>query len=75
MNALCIIEDYFSWDGTLNQIFEDLIPKKKNPIKNLPNLSDRLKKSIENKLYQFELADFIGFIPLLDKIMSLSQNG
>lgn len=69
-----LIEDYFLWDGTLNQIFEGLIPEKKNPIKNLPNLSDRLKKSIEKKLYQFELADFMGFIPLLDKIMNLSQD-
>ena len=68
-----LIEDYFLWDGTLNQIFEGLIPKKKNPIKNLPNLSDRLKNAIEKKLYQFEVADFMGFIPLLDKIMNLSQ--
>lgn len=70
-----LIEDYFLWDGTLNHILEGLIPKKKNPIKNLPNLSERLKKAIENKLYQFEAADFIGFIPLLDKIMNLSQEG
>lgn len=69
-----LIEDYFLWDETLNQIFEGLIPEKKNPIKNLPNLSDRLKKTIEKKLYQFELADFMGFIPLLDKIMNLSQD-
>lgn len=44
-----LIEDYFSWDGTLQAIMEQLIPDKKHPIKNLPNLSARIKSEIERR--------------------------
>ena len=67
-----LIEDYFSWDGTLKAIFEKLIPKKKHPIKNLPNLPTRIKHEIENRIGQFQPKDFAGFVPLLEKIKTLS---
>ena len=68
-----LIEDYFSWDDTLKTIFDELIPENKHPIKNLPNLSARMKDEIEKKLNEFQYEDFEGFIPLLDKIKTLSQ--
>lgn len=69
-----LIEDYFSWEGTLKAIFDELIPPKKHPIKSLPNLPERIKHEIEKRINQFQSKDFIGFTPLLDKIKTLSGN-
>ena len=68
-----LIEDYFSWDGTIKAIVEDIIPIQKHPIKSLPNLPDRIKKEIEKRVHQFKSEEFNGFIPLIDKILELSQ--
>lgn len=68
-----LIEDYFSWNGTIDAIMEDLIPEQRHPIKSLPNLPERIKKEIEKRLAQFEPEEFNGFISLLDKIMELTQ--
>ena len=68
-----LIEDYFSWDGTIKAIVEDLIPIQKHPIKSLPNLPDRIKKEIEKRINQFSAEEFNGFVSLLDKILELSQ--
>ena len=68
-----LIEDYFSWDGTVKTITEDLIPLKKHPIKSLPNLPSRIKSELEKRLVLFKPEEFNGFIPLLDKIMELTQ--
>lgn len=68
-----LIEDYFSWDGTLKDIFDELIPEQKHPIKNLPNLPTRIKCEIESRIGQFQAKDFVGFMPLLDKIKTLSR--
>ncbi len=68
-----LIEDYFSWDGALKTIFDELIPEQKHPIKNLPNLPARIKGEIEKRICQFQPNDLIGFMPLLDKIKTLSQ--
>lgn len=67
-----LIEDYFSWDGTIKAIVEDLIPIQKHPIKSLPNLPDQIKKEIEKQIYQFKTEEFNGFSFLLDKILALS---
>lgn len=68
-----LIEDYFSWNRTIDAIMKDLIPAQWHPIKSLPNLPDRIKKEIEKRYTQFNPEEFVGFIPLLDKIMELSQ--
>ena len=69
-----LIEDYFSWDGTIEAIVEDLIPDCKHPIKNLPNLPERIKTEIAKRVNGFEPDEFKGFIPLLDIILQLSQD-
>lgn len=68
-----LIEDYFSWDGTIKAIVEDIIPDQKHPIKCLPNLPNRIKAEIEKRINQFKTDEFNGFVPLLDKILELSQ--
>ncbi len=68
-----LIEDYFSWDGTIKAIVEDIIPDQKHPIKCLPNLPNRIKAEIEKRINQFKADEFNGFVPLLDKILELSQ--
>lgn len=70
-----LIEDYFSWDGTIKAIVEDLIPIQKHPLKSLPNLPDRIKKEIEKRNNQFKAEEFNGFAPLLDKILQFSKEG
>ena len=73
INGDFLIEDYFSWDRTIKAIFDDIIPIQKHPIKSLPNLPNRIKKEIEKRVHQFESEEFNGFIPLIDKILELSQ--
>jgi len=73
INGDFLIEDYFSWDGTIKAIVEDLIPIQKHPIKSLPNLPDRIKKEIEKRINQFKAEEFNGFVSLLDKILEISQ--
>lgn len=68
-----LIEDYFSWDGTIKAIVEDVIPDRKHPIKMLPNLPDRIKKELEKRVDRFAAEEFNGFIVLLDKIVELSK--
>lgn len=68
-----LIEDYFSWDDTIKAIVEDVIPDRKHPIKMLPNLPDKIKKELEKRINKFEADEFNGFIPLLDKIVELTQ--
>lgn len=68
-----LIEDYFSWDGTIKAIVEDIIPDQKHPIKCLPNLPNKIKAEIEKRINQFKADEFNGFVPLLDKILELSQ--
>lgn len=68
-----LIEDYFSWDGTIKAIVEDVIPERKHPVKSLPNLPDKIKKELEKRVNQFSPEEFNGFKPLLDKILLLSQ--
>ncbi|MBR3561717.1 MAG: type I restriction enzyme HsdR N-terminal domain-containing protein [Oscillospiraceae bacterium] len=66
-----LIEDYFSWDETLQAIMEHLIPYKKHPIKNLPNLSAKIKSEIESRYMDFKPEEFEGFVSLIDKICNL----
>lgn len=68
-----LIEDYFSWDGTIKAIVEDVIPNRKHPIKMLPNLPEKIKKELEKRINQFTADEFNGFIPLLDKIVELTK--
>lgn len=68
-----LIEDYFSWDGTIKAIVEDVIPDRKHPIKMLPNLPEKIKKELEKRINQFTADEFNGFIPLLDKIVELTK--
>ena len=42
-----LIEDYFSWDGTIKAIVEDIIPDHKHPIKMLPNSPKKDKKELK----------------------------
>jgi len=39
----------------------------------LPNLPNRIKAEIEKRINQFKADEFNGFVPLLDKILELSQ--
>lgn len=68
-----LIEDYFSWDGTIKAIVEDVIPDRKHPIKMLPNLPDKIKKELEKRVNHFAAEEFNGFIVLLDKMVELSK--
>ena len=68
-----LIEDYFSWDGTIKAIVDDIIPNRKHPIKTLPNLPERIKKELEKRAERFAAEEFDGFIVLLDKIIELSK--
>lgn len=68
-----LIEDYFSWDGTIKAIVEDVIPDRKHPIKMLPNLPDKIKNELEKKVNRFSAEEFNGFVPLLNKILELSR--
>lgn len=68
-----LIEDYFSWDGTIKAIVEDIIPDRKHPIKLMPNLPDRIKKELEKRVERFAAEEFKGFVVLLDKIVELSK--
>ena len=68
-----LIEDYFSWDGTIKAIVEDVIPDRKHPIKMLPNLPEKIKKELEKRIDRFAAEEFNGFIALLDKIVELSK--
>ena len=68
-----LIEDYFSWDGTIKAIVEDVIPDRKHPIKTLPNLPDRIKNELEKRVNHFSAEEFKGFVPLLNKILELSR--
>ena len=72
-NGDFLIEDYFSWDGTIKIIMENLIPLQKHPIKSLPNLPVKIKKELEKRFEQFKPEEFNGFTALLDKIMELSK--
>lgn len=68
-----LIEDYFSWDGTIKTIVYDIFPERKHPVKSLPNLAERVKSEIEKRLDQFKSDEFSGFSTLLDKIIELSS--
>lgn len=68
-----LIEDYFSWDNTISPLIKSILSKQQHPVKNLPNLSDRIKKEIESHYYEFNDSEFNGFVPLLDKILDLSK--
>lgn len=68
-----LIEDYFSWDGTIKAIVEDVIPDRKHPIKMLPNLPEKIKKELEKRINLFAADEFNGFISLLDKIVELTK--
>jgi len=68
-----LIEDYFSWEGTIKAIMEDIIPDRKHPVKSLPNLPERIKSEIEKRFNQFGTEEFNGFISLLDKMLELSR--
>lgn len=68
-----LIEDYFSWDGTIKAIVEDVIPDRKHPIKMLPNLPEKIKKELEKRIDRFAVEEFDGFIALLDKIVELAK--
>lgn len=72
-NGDFLIEDYFSWDGTIKIIMDNLIPLQKHPIKSLPNLPVKIKKELEKRFEQFKPEEFNGFTALLDKIMELSK--
>lgn len=67
------VEDDFSWDGTIKAIVEDVIPDRKHPIKMLPNLPEKIRKELEQKINQFAADECNGFIPLLDKIVELTK--
>lgn len=67
-----LIEDYFSWDKTVKPMVDKTIENSHHPLKNLPKLSSRIKKGLEDKHMTFTKEEFEGFITLLDKIVKLS---
>ena len=67
-----LIEDYFSWDKTVKPMVDKAIENRHHPFKNLPKLSSRIKKGLEDKHMSFAKEEFEGFITLLDKIVKLS---
>ena len=68
-----LIEDYFSWDKTVKPMVDNAIENSHHPLKNLPKLSSRIKKSLEDKYIAFTKEEFEGFIPLLEKICILCK--
>lgn len=67
-----LIEDYFSWDKTVKPMVDKAIENSHHPFKNLPKLSSRIKKGLEDKHMTFAKEEFEGFITLLDRIVKLS---
>ena len=68
-----LIEDYFSWDMTVKPMVDNAIENSHHPFKNLPKLSSRIKKELEDKYMTFTKEEFNGFVVLLDKIVELSK--
>lgn len=68
-----LIEDYFSWDKTVKPMVDKAIENSHHPLKNLPKLSSRIKKGLEDKYMTFAKEEFEGFIALIDKIVVLSR--
>lgn len=68
-----LIEDYFSWDKTVKPMVDKTIENSHHPLKNLPKLSSRIKKGLEDKHMTFTKEEFEGFITLIDKIVDLSK--
>lgn len=68
-----LIEDYFSWDKTVKPMVDTAIENSHHPLKNLPKLSSRIKKGLEDKYMTFTKEEFEGFIALIDKIVVLSR--
>ena len=65
-----LIEDYFSAEK-ISQIIDSLINGEKHPVKNLSNLSKRVKDTLADKFRDYPKEDFEGFKPLLNKIVEL----
>ena len=68
-----LIEDYFSWDKTVKPMVDKAIENSHHPFKNLPKLSSRIKKELEDKYMTFAKEEFEGFITLIEKIVELSK--
>ena len=66
-----LIEDYFSWDNTVKPMVDKAVENSHHPLKNLPKLSSRIKKGLEDNYLTFTKEEFEGFIPLLEKIGDL----
>lgn len=68
-----LIEDYFSWDKTVKSMVDKAIENSHHPLKNLPKLSSRIKKGLEDNHKNFDKEEFEGFVTLIDKIVELSK--
>ena len=68
-----LIEDYFSWDKTVKSMVDKAVENSHHPFKNLPKLSSRIKKGLEDNYLTFTKEEFEGFITLLDKIVELAK--
>ena len=66
-----LIEDYFSWDKTVKPMVDKAVENSHLPLKNLPKLSSRIKKGLEDNYMTLTKDEFEGFIPLLEKISDL----
>lgn len=68
-----LIEDYFSWDKTVKTMVDKAIEASHHPLKNLPKLSSRIKKALEDNYMAFSKEEFEDFTQLLTKIRDLCK--
>ena len=67
-----LLEDYFP-EKIIADIINSLIGGKKHPVKNLPNLSKDVKSVLVGEYQHYSKEDFIGFKPLLDKLLEMLE--
>lgn len=68
-----LIEDYFLWEPTVKRLVDQEVTSKHHPLKQLPNLSQKIKKLLRERHTEFPKEEYAGFVALLDKIYLLSS--
>lgn len=66
-----LLEDYFSKEH-ITKIIDSII-NLRHPYKNLPKLGEGIKKELASNYLTYSKEEFLGFKPLLDKILELLE--
>ena len=64
-----MIEDYFSKDLLVKIISK--ISKLSHPVTKLPKIGDKIKEVLASDYMKYKKSDFVGFKPLLDKLLEM----